>query len=63
MDVLILNRYYYYYYYLMPVSNVCEAAPTSLFQASYGLSKLLEVLSEFLFNLIGNLTMTFFTGQ
>ena len=47
----------------MPVSNVCEAASRSMFWALYGLSKLLEVRFEFLFNLIGNLTMSFLKGQ
>ena len=47
----------------MPVSNVCEAAPRSLFWAPYGLGKLLEVCFEFLSNLIGCLTMTFLKGQ
>ena len=44
---------------LTSVSNVCEAAPISLFWAPNGLNE----LPEFPFNLIGKSTMAFLTGQ
>ena len=44
---------------LNSVSNVCEAAPISLFWAPNGLNE----LPEFPFNLIGKSTMAFLTGQ
>ena len=46
------------------MSNVCEATPIkSLFWDPNGLNKLLEMCFEFLSNLIGKLTMAFWTGQ
>ena len=45
---------------LTPVSNVCEAAPISLFWAPNGLNELPEVHFQFPFNLIGKSTMAFF---
>ena len=42
---------------LTPVSNVCKAAPKSLFWAPNGLNELTEVRLEFPFNLIGKSTM------
>ena len=41
------------------VSNVCKAAPRSLFWASNGLNELLEVGFEFPFILIGKSTIAF----
>ena len=49
--------------YLTPFSNVCEAAPISLFWALNGLNELPEVRFKFPFNLIGKLIMAFLTGQ
>ena len=43
-------------------SNVCEAAPISLFWAN-GLNELLEMRFKFPFNLIGKLIMALLTGQ
>ena len=51
---------------LTPVSDVCEVAaiwPISLLLAPSALSELPEVRFEFLFNLIGKLTMAHLTGQ
>ena len=48
--------------HLTPFSNVCEAAPMSLFWAN-GLNELPEMRFEFPFNLIGRLTMALLTGQ
>ena len=45
------------------VSNICKAAPISLFWVLNGLNELWEMCSEFPFNLIGNLTMAVLTGQ
>ena len=45
------------------VSNVCEAAPISLFWAPKGLLDLPEMRFEFSFNLIGKSTMAFLTSQ
>ena len=42
------------------VSNVCKAAPKSLFWAPNGLNELLDMRFEFPFNLIGKSTMAFF---
>ena len=42
------------------VSDICEAAPKSLFGAPNGLNKLPEIHFIFPFNLIGKLTMAFF---
>ena len=42
------------------VSNVCEAAPKSLFWVPSGLNELPEMCFEFSFNLIDKLTMFFF---
>ena len=49
--------------YLIPVSNVCEAAPIPLSRAPSGFNKLPEVRFEFPFNLICISTMPFLTGQ
>ena len=43
--------------HLTPFSNVCEAAPISLFWAPNGLNELLEMRFKFPFNLIGKLIM------
>ena len=48
---------------LTPVSNVCEAAPISLFSAPNGLNNLPEMRFRFPFNLIGESTMAFLTVQ
>ena len=48
---------------LTPVSDVCEAEAISLLLAPSGLSELPKVRFEFLFNLIGKLTMAHLTGQ
>ena len=45
------------------VSNICEAAPMSLFWAHYGLNKLPEMHFIFAFNLIGKSTVAFLTGR
>ena len=44
---------------LSHVSNVCEAAPMSLFWAPNGLNELPEMRFEFPFKLIGELTIAF----
>ena len=44
-------------------SNVCEAAPRSLFWAPNGLDKKPEMRFEVPFILIGKSTMAFLTGQ
>ena len=41
-------------YNLSLVSNVCKAVPTSLFQPHNGFNELLEMHSEFPFNLLVN---------
>ena len=46
-----------------PVSNVCNAAPISLFWTSNRLNELPEMLFRFPFNLIGKSTMAFLTVQ
>ena len=43
------------------VSNICEAAPLSLFWAPNGLDELPEKRFDFPFILIGKLTMAFLT--
>ena len=48
---------------LTPVSDVCEAAPRSLFCAPNGLKELPEMCFEFPFILIGKCTKAFLTGQ
>ena len=48
---------------LISVSDVCEAAPISLFWVPNGLNELPEERFEFLFILIGQSTMAFLTGQ
>ena len=48
---------------LTPVSNVCEAAPISMFWAPNGLNELPEVRVEFPFILIGKSAMASITGQ
>ena len=48
---------------LTTVSNVCEAAPISLFWAPDALNELPEVRFEFPFILIGKSTIAFWTGQ
>ena len=48
---------------LTSVSNVCEAAPISLFWAASRLNELLEMYFQFPFILIGKSTMAFLTGQ
>ena len=48
---------------LTSVSNVCKAAPRSLFCAPNGLNEVPEVRFEFPFILIGKWTMAFLTGQ
>ena len=48
---------------LTAVSDVCEAAPISLFGAANGLNRLPEVRFEFPFNLIGKSRIAFLTGQ
>jgi len=48
---------------LTPVSNVCEAAPISLFRGPNGLNELPQMRFEFPFNLIGKSTVAFLTGQ
>ena len=46
------------------MSDICEATPIkSLFWDPNGLIKLLEMCFEFPSNLIGKLTMAFWTGQ
>ena len=48
---------------LTPGSDVCEAAPRSLFCVPSGLNELPEVCFEFPFIVIGKWTKTFLTGQ
>ena len=48
---------------LTTVSNVCEAAPISLFWVPNALNELPEVRFEFPFKLIGKSTTAFSTGQ
>ena len=48
---------------LTPVSNVCEAAPKSLFCAPNGLNELPEVCFQFPFILIGKWTKAFLKSQ
>ena len=48
--------------HLTPFSNVCKAAPMSLFWAN-GLNELLEMRFKFPFNLIRELIMALLTGQ
>ena len=43
------------------ISNICEAAPLSLFWAPNGLDELPEERFDFPFILIGKLTMAFLT--
>ena len=45
---------------LTSVSNVCEAAPISMFRAPNGLNELPEVRVEFPFTLIDQSAMAFF---
>ena len=45
------------------VSNVCEAAPRSLFWPPNGFNEEQEVCFEFLFILIGKSAIAFLTGQ
>jgi len=46
-----------------PVSDVYKVVPTSFFWAPNRHNELLETRFEFLFNLIGKLTMAFLLGQ
>ena len=48
---------------LTSVSNVCKAAPRSLFWVLNGLNKVPELRFEFPFIVIGKSTMAFLTGQ
>ena len=48
---------------LTPVSDIYEAVPTSFFWAPNRHNELLEMRFEFLFILIGKLTMAFLLGQ
>ena len=45
------------------VCNVCEAALRSLFGFPNGFNESMEVSFKFPFNLIGELTMAFLTGE
>ena len=49
--------------HVTPVSNVCVAAPISLFWVPNGLNELPEMRFEFPFNLIGKSTMVDLKGQ
>jgi len=60
---LFLNGSLHRWRNLTLVSNVCEAAPKSLFWASSGLNELPKVCFEFPFILIGKWTKAFLTGQ
>ena len=48
---------------ISPVTNICEAAPISLFWAPNGVNELPEMRFKFSFNLIGKLTMAFFQAN
>ena len=50
-------------YNLTQASNICKAAPRSLFWSPSGLNELLKEGFELLFNLIAKSTMAFLTGQ
>ena len=49
--------------HVTPVSNVCVAAPISLFWVPNGLNELPEMRFEFPFNLIGKSTVVDLKGQ
>ena len=48
---------------ISPVTNICEAAPISVFWVPNGVNELPEMRSKFSSDLIGKLTMAFFQAN